>query len=101
MCKMMGSAPIEEEIPVTREDLGIETQMVLNIYDKLPSRWEGMSGSYLGKDLMLLPILCTEYSIENIIRKYAWHIIPIIDSFVAEDIAEKIKRNSKGTTSGG
>ena len=54
-----------------------------------------MSGTYMGKNLILLPVLCDEFHIEPYIRKYAWHIIPIIDGYVAEDIAEKIKRKGK------
>lgn len=100
MCEMMESEPLEEEIPFEREDLTIDTQEVFNMYDKLPARWDGMSGTYLGKDLNLLPVLCVEYEVENYLRKYAWHIIPIIDSYVSEDIAEKTKRKTKGTPSG-
>jgi hypothetical protein len=59
MCEMMNSEPLESEIPVSREDLTLETQEVFSIYDKLPARWEGMSGTYLGKDLSLLPVTCT------------------------------------------
>lgn len=92
---MMGSEPLEEEIPVDREDLSIETQLVLSVYDKLPSKWEGFSGNYLGKDLMVLPILMDEYKFDKGMRRYAFEIIPIIDSFVAEDIALKIKAKSK------
>ena len=88
---MMGRETLEEEIPVSREDLFEETQMVFNIYDILSSKWEGMSGHYMGKDLVLLPILFKEYKTPKFIRKYAWHIIPIIDSFVADDIARQIK----------
>jgi len=95
MCEALGSEPLEEEIPIDREDLSIETQLVLYIYDKLPSKWEGFSGQYMGKELGLLPVLCEEFEIEKSIRKYAWDIIPIIDSFVAEDIAKKIKSKSK------
>jgi hypothetical protein len=91
MCEALGSEPIEEEIPIDREDLSIETQLVFHIYDKLPAKWEGYSGQYMGKELNLLPILCEEFDIDKFIRKYAWDIIPIIDSFVAEDIAKKIK----------
>lgn len=100
MCDMMGNKPLEEEIPIDREDLAVETQMVFNLYDKLPAKWEGMSGSYLGKDLLLLPVLCDIYDTEDYIIKYAWHVIPIIDSYVAEDIAQKIKRKTKGKVSG-
>lgn len=92
---MLNTDPIEEEVPIDREDLALETQIIFNIYDKLPTKWEGFSGQYLGKDLVLLPILFDEYNIDLSIRKYAWNIIPLIDIFVAEDIAEKIKRRNR------
>ncbi len=101
MCDMLGNEPLEEQIPIDREDLYLETQMVFNLYDKLQAQWEGFSGHYLGKNLTLLPILFEEYEIENDIRKYAWDIIPIIDNFVAQDIADKIKSKTKGAPSGG
>jgi len=95
MCEMLNTEPKEDEIPIEREDLNTETQLVFDLYDKLPARWDSFSGSYMGKDLSLLPILFKEFETERYIRKYAWHIIPIIDSFVAEDIAKKIKTKTK------
>lgn len=96
MCEMLGSEPIDEEIPIQRYDLTEETQAVFNLYDKLPSNWEGFSGNYMGKDLVLLPVLFKEYEVEKYLRRYAWDIIPIIDNYVAEDVAKKIKSKSKG-----
>ena len=103
MCEMMGSEPLEEEIPCSREDLTLDTQLIFNIYDKLPAKWEGFSGQYLGKDLLLLDTLFKHYKLEEYEESYAWDIIPIIDSFVAEDIARKIKSKTKvaGDTPGG
>lgn len=95
MCKMFHTEPDEDEIPIAREDLSYETQVVFNIYDKLPAKWEGFAGVYLGKELLLLPILFKEFNIERPIQKYAWTIIPIIDAYVAEDISRKIKAKSK------
>lgn len=95
MCEMLKTTPIEEQIPVGREDLSYETQMIFFLYDKLPSKWEGFSGTYLGKDLTLLPILYEEYKYEPSLRRYGWDIIPIIDSFVAEDIARKKPKEGK------
>lgn len=95
MCEMLGSEPIEEEIPTEREDLSVETQIVFDLYDKLQANWEGMSGTYMGKDLILLPTLCKVYDVEDYIVKYAWHIIPLIDNYVAEDIAIK-RKQTKG-----
>jgi hypothetical protein len=96
----MGSEPIEEEMPADREDLYWETQIVFRLFDILPSKWEGFSGQYMGKDLILLPVLFKEFKIEKYIRKYAWNIIPIIDSFIAEDVAQKIKRRTKKAPNG-
>lgn len=102
MCEMLNTEPKLEEIPVEREDLFIETQEVLFYFDKLPAQWEGFSGQYMGKDLSLLPILFKEFKVDKYIRRYCWEIIPIIDNFIAEDVADKIKARSKqGAKSGG
>lgn len=95
MCRMLKSTPKEDEIPISREDLSFETQEIFFIYDKLPNKWEGFSGSYLGKELLLLPTLYEEYDYDSSLRRYGWEIIPIIDSFVAEDVAAQIKSKSK------
>lgn len=88
---MLGNEPLEEEIPYDRGDLTQDTQLVFFIYDKLPPRWEGFTGQYLGKDLTLLPTLLNLYNFPKYDESYAWELIPIIDSFVAEDIAVKLK----------
>jgi hypothetical protein len=98
MCELLGSEPVEEEIPITREDLNIDTQLVLSIYDKLQANWEGMSGQYLGKDLSLIPTLIKHYKFNKSLEYYTWEIIPIIDNFVAQDIAQKIKSRQKSKT---
>ena len=95
MCELLGSEPIESEIPVGREDLSVDTQLALSIYDKLQANWEGMSGHYLGKDMSLIPTLVKHYKYDKALVGYIWEIIPIIDNIVASDLAEKIKRRSK------
>jgi hypothetical protein len=100
MMEILGSSPIEEEIPYSREDLTLQTQWVLNLYDLLPDRWEGMSGTYLGKDLNLLPVLFSEFNAEKHDRMYAWKIIPVIDNFVSQDVAAKVKAKKGTPTSG-
>ena len=95
MCELLGSEPVEEEIPYSREDLTLQTQAVFDLYDKLPARWEGFSGHYLGKDLALLSTLFDLYNIPRYEQLYTMDIIPIIDSFVADDIAKKIKSKTK------
>jgi hypothetical protein len=102
MCEMLGNEPLEEEIPYSREDLTLETQTIFEIYDLLPAKWEGFSGQYLGKELILLDKLFEVFDLENYEQKYAWKIIPIIDSIIAEDISKKIKAKTKtGEVPGG
>lgn len=100
MCDMLGTEPDYSQLPIERTDLAEETQIIFDIYDKLPAKWEGFSGHYLGKELLLLPVLFDEFETENYLRKYAWNIIPVIDNFVADDIAKKIKRKNQGDKSG-
>lgn len=51
MCEMLGSEPIDDEIPVEADDFPELVQKALHIYSYLPDIWEGMSGTYMGKDL--------------------------------------------------
>ena len=95
MCELLKSEPIEEEIPIDRDDLNIDTQLAFSIYDKLQANWEGFSGQYLGKDLSLVPVLLDHYDYDKPLRGYIWEIIPIIDSIIAKDVSEKSKRRSK------
>ena len=82
-------------MPIERSDLADDTQEVLSLYDFLPAKWDTMSGYYMGKDYNLLPVLFEEFHVDTPVRLYAWRIIPYIDSLVAEDVAEKIKRKTK------
>jgi len=50
MCEMLGSEPIESEMPVEISDFPEEVRQAFNIYSLLRDIWEGMSGSYMGKD---------------------------------------------------
>lgn len=96
---MMGSEPLEEEIPLERTDLLMDTQLAFSVYDKLQSNWEGFSGSYLGKDLSILPSLMEDYQIPLESRKYIWEVIPVIDHYVGKDIARKIKQGKNSGNS--
>lgn len=89
MCEELGSDPVEEEIPLDRNDLSIDTQEVLQIYDFLPSRWEGMSATYLGKDLSRLNNIFLLLDTDIVIKKFAIFLVPIIDNLVSKDIQKK------------
>lgn len=91
MCEQLGNEPIPEEIPVDFSDFPYEVQDVINIFSILPDNWEGMSGTYMGKDFSLLP-----YLFDNIFevsdRKISMKILLIIDRIVKEQYAQKAKQ---------
>ena len=60
MCEQLGSEPIPEEIPADFSDFPIDVQEAINIFSILPDNWEGMSGTYMGKDYSILPYLMDE-----------------------------------------
>jgi hypothetical protein len=98
---MLGNKPDPDEIPYSREDLSVDTQQVFDLYDKLPAKWEGFSGHYLGKEMQLLPILFEAFDIDRPIQLYCWNIIPMIDNMIADDIAKKIKSKTKEVKTSG
>ena len=101
MCRLLNTEPDPEQLPVEREDLSLETQEVFHLYDKLQAKWEGYTGQYLGKDMTLLPVLFDEFEVDKATRLYCWEVIPVIDMYIAEDVADKIKAQAKRGTKGG
>lgn len=51
MCEQLGTDPVEAEIPVEAEDLLVEVQEALTVYNYLQDNWDYMNGNYIGKNL--------------------------------------------------
>lgn len=49
MCEMLGTEPVEEEIPLEPMDFPLIVQAAFSVYTQLQDEWEPMSGQYLGK----------------------------------------------------
>lgn len=65
MCEQMGWEPREEEMPKDPGFLPLEAQNALLLFNVLPDRIEGMSGSWLGKDLNCLEVVMDIYEIDD------------------------------------
>ena len=46
----MGVEPKEDEIPKDPSTFSLEAQQALTMMNALPDMWEGMNGTWLGKD---------------------------------------------------
>ena len=77
MCELLGSEPIESEIPVEFDDLHTEVQEAYIIYNVLQDNWDTMSGSYLGKYYTGLQDIFNIYEVED--SKTCLRIIQLMD----------------------
>ena len=88
MCEALNSEPIEDEIPVDYEDLFVDVQEALGVYNKLRDEWDTMNGSYQGKNYSgigdIFDIL--EIPVED--KKTMYNLIGIIDTHRSKAIAD-------------
>lgn len=89
MCEMLGTQPKEEEIPVELDDLPLEAQTALIIYRILRDDWEGMSGTYMGKNINGIFDIFTAYDVDPRDKKFYLELIHIIDGIRAAEINKK------------
>jgi hypothetical protein len=89
MCDMMGTDPIEEEIPVEFDDFHYEVQQAFMIYRMLRDEWEGMNGIYLGKSLIGIKEILQVCEIDPQDYKIILSLIQTIDSIRQEQINTK------------
>lgn len=96
MMEQMGAEPKEEEIPPDSSDFLSDTLTVFEINGHLRDIWDGMSGSYMGKDFSTLPILFDIYEITNKDNQLLYlRLLNIIISENINIVGQKIKQEQK------
>ena len=61
----MGQEPNPDEMPPEMGDFPYEIQEAFLMHAMLPDRWDGASGSYMGKDWAALSVLLDVHKIED------------------------------------
>lgn len=79
MCEMMGTDPKEEQVPVELADFPLEVQTAFEVYQTLQDHWEGMSGTYMGKNLTGLKDVLDILEVDRSDRKLILELISLID----------------------
>ena len=87
MCEMMGSEPIDSEIPIDFSDFPITVQQAFGIYSKLRDEWDTMNGTYLGKSYAGIVDILTLLEVPVEDRKTMFELITIIDGHRSTAIA--------------
>ena len=93
MCEQLGKEPDLDEIPPDLDDFPMELQEAFMVHHLLPDRWDGSSGSYLGKDWSALEMLLTE--LEIIERRQCILFIKHIEARNSNKINKELARERK------
>ena len=84
-------------MPPTMGDFPPEVQVAFLLHDLLPDRWDGMSGSYFGKDMSSLGTLLKVHEVEDKKNTIFW--IKQIEARNSENINKKLQRKRKAAES--
>jgi hypothetical protein len=90
MCEQMGWEPKEEELPKDPAYLSYNIQCALVLYNALPDKWEGMSGSWMGKDYSGLMDIMNIYRMDN--KREVFDLLKIAEGEAGKFYAEKAKQ---------
>jgi hypothetical protein len=85
----MGWEPDEDQIPIDPSTLSLEAQQALILLNALPDNWEGMSGSWMGKDYSGLSAIMDIYEIED--RRTVFELLQQCERELGKYYAQKQK----------
>lgn len=92
MCEMMGEEPTEEGSPLEFDDFPVEVQNAFELYQVLQDVWEGMSGTYMGKNMSGVDDLFNIYQVPQEEKRFVLELIALIDSERMKTLSEKRKQ---------
>jgi len=85
----MGWEPREEDMPLDPSVLSEEAQYALILMHALPDKWEGMSGSWMGKDYSGLSAILDIYEVEN--RREVFELLQVAERELGKFYSQKQK----------
>ena len=94
VCERLGKDPDPNKVPMDMGNFPYEVQLAFLIHDLLPDRWEGMSGSYLGKDWSAVGVLLDSYNIDTD-RQIILFFIKAIDNINSRLINKSLEEERK------
>jgi len=93
-CERLGKDPDPNKVPMDMGSFPYEVQLAFLIHDLLSDRWEGMSGSYLGKDWSAVGVLLDSYNIDTD-RQTVLFFIKAIDNINSNIVNKNIQKEQK------
>ena len=103
ICEQLGEEPDPQKMPLTESDFPAEVQVAFFMFSLLSDKWEGMSGSYMGKDWSHCSQLFQIYEIED--QKTTIYLMKVYErilmNYRAEEADRKRKAEERKAKSGG
>ena len=90
MCEQMGWEPKDEEMPKDPSYLSYNVQGTLILYNALPDIWEGMSGTWMGKDYSGLIDIMNIHQLDN--KKEIFTLLKIAEGEASNFYSQKQKQ---------
>jgi len=82
-------------MPLTDADFPVEAQVAFFIYSYLPDKWDGASGTYMGKDWSSLQIIFNLFQVED--QAFIFQLLKIIESVTVDVTNDKISQKRKAS----
>jgi hypothetical protein len=89
----MGREINPDKLPMKDEAFPLEVQEALIMHSLLPDKWDGTSGSYMGKDWSALSVLLNSYGIED--KRTVIYFLRVIDNFKQISLNERLAKDRK------
>lgn len=83
-------------MPLTDADFPVEVQVAFFIFNYLPDRWDGASGTYMGKDWSSLSTIFDMFNIVDD-RSLIFQFIKMIEVATIDTTNEKISQKRKAS----
>lgn len=91
MQEQLGKEVDPARVPKDLSDLPLSFQTYIAVFSYLPDRYEGMSATYLGKDLSPLGTLLDIFEVTD--RVLALQVISRLDKIRSDTLAQKQRAN--------
>jgi len=90
MCEQLGKDPDVDEMPPEVGDFPYEIQEAFLVHALLPDKWDGASGSYMGKDWSPLMQLLDIQGVQD--KKTTVFFLKHVESYSTMNINAELKR---------
>ena len=103
VCEQLGEEPDPKKMPPDRSDFPEEVQVAFFVSGYLEDKWEGMSGTYMGKVWTNIEYLFKLFEVQDpVIVLYFMNILyTVIEAEKAEKAEKERKAEERRSSSGG